>query len=442
MKLRSWAASFIFVASLLTPNLNLFSEAGINAYVLSHGNGNDGFVGVFETDIPFTQTASIGSSFSNPTGMVYTVVPVVPPTVPPTDHELVYVAATDEIDVIDVLTGTLVAPISITGNTAFDVAATSNGAFVYATIVNVAQVLVIDTSTNTVVGAPIPVGNSPEGIAITPSDQRAYVANGADGTVSVINTISNTVVATVTVGTVPTRVAITPNGNSVYVVNTGSDNVSVINTATNTVVATITVGDTPINIAIATVQGGAHVYAYVTNGDSDTVTVIDTDTMLVVGSPIIVGLDPGPIAATPDGTSVFVGIGNNDTLSIIDTATNVVTNVPGILVQSAIVMVPAAPPPPPQPQPPSNLTGQLRKVIFATQTEYIHQLQWSPSIDTTVVDYILFRNGSQIAVISASGPLEYNDQNRHKNESDIYSLVSVNASGVQSDPITLVFTGK
>src|ERR1700722_16089386 len=92
MKSHSWITSFIFVASLLTPNLNLFSEAGINAYVLSHGSGSNGFVGVFETDTPFAQTATIGSSFSNPTGMVYTVVPVVPPTVPPTNHELVYVA--------------------------------------------------------------------------------------------------------------------------------------------------------------------------------------------------------------------------------------------------------------------------------------------------------------------------------------------------------------
>jgi YVTN family beta-propeller protein len=41
---------------------------------------------------------------------------------------------------------------------------------------------------------------------------RAYVPNGGDNTVSVIDTVNNTVVANVSVGAVPVRVAITPDG--------------------------------------------------------------------------------------------------------------------------------------------------------------------------------------------------------------------------------------
>ena len=55
-------------------------------------------------------------------------------------------------------------------------------------------VSVIDTSTNTVVGLPIPVGNVPQGIAFDSQNNRMYVANEEDDTVSVIDTSTNTVV--------------------------------------------------------------------------------------------------------------------------------------------------------------------------------------------------------------------------------------------------------
>ena len=39
------------------------------------------------------------------------------------------------------------------------------------------NVTVIDTTTNTVVGTPIPVGTSPVGVGVDPTVHRAYVAN-------------------------------------------------------------------------------------------------------------------------------------------------------------------------------------------------------------------------------------------------------------------------
>ena len=86
---------------------------------------------------------------------------------------------------------------------------------------------VIDTATNTVVGAPIPVGNQPWGIAVGP-DGNAYVTNRAANSVSVIDTATNTVVgAPIPVGAGPIAVAVAVNGK-VYVTNINSNNVSVI----------------------------------------------------------------------------------------------------------------------------------------------------------------------------------------------------------------------
>ena len=53
----------------------------------------------------------------------------------------------------------------------------------------------IDTATNMVVGNPIPVGNSPVAIAVTPDGKHVYVANNSENNVSVIDTATNTVEA-------------------------------------------------------------------------------------------------------------------------------------------------------------------------------------------------------------------------------------------------------
>jgi YVTN family beta-propeller protein len=83
-------------------------------------------------------------------------------------------------------------------------------------------VSVIDTATNTVVGIPIPVGREPFGLDVTPDGKHAYVANRGSNNLSVIDTASNLVVATVVVGNVPINVAVTPDGNHAYVANAGS----------------------------------------------------------------------------------------------------------------------------------------------------------------------------------------------------------------------------
>ena len=78
-------------------------------------------------------------------------------------------------------------------------------------------------------------------------------ATGPTGTVSVIQTSSNAVVATVTVGNTPNGVAITPNGNYAYVANNSGSDVSVIQISSNTVVATVTVGIGPLGVAISAI---------------------------------------------------------------------------------------------------------------------------------------------------------------------------------------------
>ena len=65
-----------------------------------------------------------------------------------------------------------------------------------------------------------------------------------------INTATNTVVATIVVGDSPDGLALTPDGDFLYVTSTTDDTIWVINTATNTVTDTFAVGDRPTELAV------------------------------------------------------------------------------------------------------------------------------------------------------------------------------------------------
>ena len=122
----------------------------------------------------------------------------------------------------------------------------------------------VDINTNTVVGAPIPVGAAPWRTQITPNGKYVFVSNRNDDSISVIETGVDTVFTTIPVGVAPTGIAFTPDGQFAYVCNRGSDNVMKIDVSTFTVIATLTGAYfDPQDIVIS--PDGA--FAYVTSSD-------------------------------------------------------------------------------------------------------------------------------------------------------------------------------
>jgi large repetitive protein len=186
-------------------------------------------------------------------------------------------------------------------------------------------VSVIATASNTV-AATIPVGNRPQGVAVSPDGGTVYVTNMDDDTVSAIATASNTVTATIAlpVFSEPYGVAVSPDGSTVYVGNHNLDNVSVIATASNTLTTTIEVGDLPYGVAVS--PDGSTVY--VTNSPENTVSVIatasNTVTATITIGPIGSGIVYG-VAVSPDGSTVYVANGKTNTVAVIATASNTVT---------------------------------------------------------------------------------------------------------------------
>lgn len=93
--------------------------------------------------------------------------------------------------------------------------------------------------------SPVRIGD----VAIA-ADGQVYVANTSFDSVAVIDPAAAAVIVQIPVGQRPEGIAVTPDGKAVYVANSGSGTVSVISTATHAVADTITVGGGPHSIVI------------------------------------------------------------------------------------------------------------------------------------------------------------------------------------------------
>lgn len=194
--------------------------------------------------------------------------------------------------------------------------------------------------------AMVRVGDTPAGIAVTPDNRFAYVANndndGIPGgnTVSVIDLKTNTVKTTISDPSFnqPYTVTINSKGTLAYVTNSNGTTVSIIDTYSNTVIGTIDGFDGPSGFAITPDGNTAYVNNYgapggAGSGNATTVRVVNLQTNTIVGPPITVGLAPAGLAITPDGQFVYVinyvnGNQGTGTISIIKTSDNTVVGNP------------------------------------------------------------------------------------------------------------------
>src|SRR5215475_9734714 len=116
--------------------------------------------------------------------------------------------------------------------------------YVYVANLGSDDVSVIDVVTGGLV-ATLPAGDDPNGVAISADGTRAYVTNFVACTLTVIDTGSNTVLSTMPVGEGPVGLALAPDGATAYVANRGADTVAVVDTTSGAVRSLVAVGDGP-----------------------------------------------------------------------------------------------------------------------------------------------------------------------------------------------------
>ena len=233
----------------------------------------------------------------------------------------------DSISVIDTASNTVTATISLGGTYELsDIALNHDGTMAYVTTVG--AIVAISTSTNTVT-ATIPLGFADvEAIALNPAGTMAYVADGADAALAVVDLRTGAVIASVPTGATgaPINVAVSPDGSRAYVLNhtTADSTVSVFDTGTNTLAAVIPAGSEASKFALN--PAGTLIYVVALQGD---ISVIDATTETLTGT-IPIGESSGGVAFGADGAVAYAGIayqgGNPDaSLAVIDTATSAVT---------------------------------------------------------------------------------------------------------------------
>ena len=125
----------------------------------------------------------------------------------------------------------------------------------------------------------VPVGKSPEGNDLSPDEKQLWVANGAGGSVSIIDVASKKVIETIDVQTKRSnRLQFTPDGKRVFISDLSGNEVVVLDAATHKQVKRLAVGKTPEGILMQ--PDGSRIYVALA-GDNE-VAVVDATTLEVV----------------------------------------------------------------------------------------------------------------------------------------------------------------
>lgn len=164
----------------------------------------------------------------------------------------------------------------------------------------------------------IAVGASPSGIAVTPDGATLLVANREADTVSVVDAASRRETKAIPVGKHPFGITLDPDGKRAYTANVLSDDVSVIDLAEGREIGRVKTGERPYVVALARGRG------FVTDQYTASVTVFDLASLERLAA-IDVGDHPEGIAASRDGTRLYVANWGANTVSVIDSGTLSVT---------------------------------------------------------------------------------------------------------------------
>jgi len=210
-----------------------------------------------------------------------------------------------------------------------------DGARLYVVNNNGNNVVTIDTASNTVVGAPIPVGFFPYSSVLSPDGTKLYVSNWGVSDRSFNSAYMASQVMTTTpvtgtlfgtgspnIGGVPGNLFANPVTDALR-----SSSISVINLSTSGISSTVPLGRPidGINVvggthpsAMAVVQSKGRRALYVTNANEDALAIVDTNndqlvTKVFLPSPIsglksgqVPGLYPNALAVSRDNKRLFV----------------------------------------------------------------------------------------------------------------------------------------
>ena len=335
----------------------------------------------------------------------------------------------------------------------------------YVTNLATSTVNVIDVASNTVTAIVNTNGNPfdlPIGIQVDPTTgMKAYVANYNSSMVSIIDLTQNPPIVTGYVGTngnafsSPYEIAFVDD-TSAYVTNRGAAadaSVSIINTTLDIVTGYVI----PLNNNFSEVEhlfvSFDNSFLLVESDGTDQVSLVSTVSNTTQEYLNGVFNNPDCFHLTLDDDTAYVVNRGSNGISIVDLVRNLQTGTvdtsqfpldspSSIDISFKIQPVHIIPR-----FPPTNLqVDTTKKNVFAAQTDLINVFTWSPPPllnDYHPVSYQVYRDAALtdlLATVSADQPLQFNDHNRRKGNTDTYYVVAVLANGEASLPATITVT--
>ncbi|WP_333891973.1 Ig-like domain-containing protein [Mycolicibacterium gadium] len=209
------------------------------AYVGTYSSGTD-FVPVGRIDVETGTSTPIGG-VRQPTAMAISA-----------DGGTLYVTNNQDgtVSVIDTDTGDFT--IINTGLQSSAIALSEDGTTLYVgSIINDVRVVNIATGNYTVLPTGTYDGMNVADQSITVVGNRAYVTDGLNNKLAVIDTDTNTIIGTYDVGARPASAAALPGGELVFVANRVGDSITVIAPESGGVIGELEVGNNPTDIDVA-----------------------------------------------------------------------------------------------------------------------------------------------------------------------------------------------
>jgi YVTN family beta-propeller protein len=186
----------------------------------------------------------------------------------------------------------------------------------------------------------LPVGNEAREVCVSPTGNRAYVFNGKDKSITVVDLNRLEIVTTITDPQLdsPDGGVVSADSKTLYVTMPFKNAVAVIDTAANKVVNTIATGGEAPRRVIISPDGKL---MYVGFNKNDFVGVIDLASGKVLNY-IKTGDEPrGGFAFTADGKVLLSGAVEGDTVAVIDTSSGSVKRIFGVpIATQRIAMTP------------------------------------------------------------------------------------------------------
>lgn len=235
-------------------------------------------------------------------------------------HSGIIVGMGGKIALVDVMKGTLINVITVPSMNHNAIYNKTGTEIWTSQMENAGKVLVFNAATLTQTNT-INVGMMPAEVTFSPDGSMAFVANGMDNTVSVINTSTKVVITTLGVGSNPVGAWAATDGN-MYVDNEDAQTISIINISSMSVTGIISLGFMPGYVA----HNSAKNELWVTDPAAGKVHYWIWDSAMkkwIHGSAFDTGAGAHAIAFTIDGNTAYITNQGAANVSVINTINHI-----------------------------------------------------------------------------------------------------------------------